>query len=219
MELAMAEPTDILRHLPKWMSRSGVGYQPGGLPVEIWYLVIFFIEDPRMLFVCAFTCKILAARVFQMLVDGRDKYPRRPDGLLDMHQMYRYMRINPLVCYILTSLSIPTHSMSKFIYECTGKLRNLERLEVHSSAERSPQTLPFLRLPLFKAASRFPKITSLHLYNIVFYNYCDFSRLVCLFPALCKLIVVNISWQRGEGYPLSEGPFTQHPYLQDITVC
>ncbi|OCH88894.1 hypothetical protein OBBRIDRAFT_805059 [Obba rivulosa] len=214
----MAEPTDILKDLPRWMTRSGIILQPSGLPVEIWHIILSYIDEPRALFACTLTCKLMAARIFQLLADAVSKYPRGPDGLLDVRRMYHYMRLNPLVCYILTSLCVPADCVAKFICECAGKLRVLDRLEFRQTAGRGPEALRPLRPFLLKAASRFSKLTSLHLYCVIFHSHGDFARLICGFPALHTLTTVNISWKRGDRRDLAEEPFARYLHLQDITI-
>ncbi|OCH84377.1 hypothetical protein OBBRIDRAFT_799136 [Obba rivulosa] len=108
--------------------------------------------------------------------------------------------------------------MTAFIYECAGRLRVLKVVKIRGSWD-SPEVLPPLRPPVFKAASRFKAVESLELRNICFWSYENLARLVWAFSPVEELKMDNLSWQRGEtAHGLANEPFSKPLCPKSIAV-
>ncbi|OCH88363.1 hypothetical protein OBBRIDRAFT_92959 [Obba rivulosa] len=213
-DVDLSEIPDILSYLPGGVDKLKVTLQPGRLPLEIWYLILEAIDEPKTLVSCSLTCKILAARTIKLRRDIMAQFSRYE--LLHPLRLYRDVRPDPLVCLLLTDILVPAKSMSRFVYEFSGKLESLQMLQVICSV--GPELMSPLRRPFIAAISRFRNIRWLVLANMVFRSLGDFARFLAAFPRLHQLCTTNISWPADEGRHLIDEPFAKKLLCREMEI-
>ncbi|OCH86827.1 hypothetical protein OBBRIDRAFT_828076 [Obba rivulosa] len=209
------EATDILRYLPPGIGREDVRTKPGDLPTEIWCIVLDAIDDPSTLFALASTCKLLMALAKQTraILDPYSPWSVFTD-LTDVQRLQHQVQETPLVSHFLMSIKIPAHSMIRFFYDFSGRLKALEMIDIIGGGD----ILPPLPRPILRAAHRFRNVTKLMISDVAFWSFADFSRLVCALDSLVELELRQVSWQRNEGRSLVDEPYAASLILRDIEI-
>ncbi|OCH90472.1 hypothetical protein OBBRIDRAFT_594932 [Obba rivulosa] len=203
---------DIFDSLPRGINTTNVMMNPGGLPPEIWYTIMDYIDDGRTLYACALTCKLLAARAMKMTKPLR--MCRTPQVL------FTDLMRRPIVGYFLQEVIVPPALLPRLLYECAGKLHALRIIRIYSTSSWPCEgRLTHHRPPYLAFASTFHTVTELHLFCVQFWSSRDFLRLICAFPSLRALSSFYVSWDRDEGRTLADEPFAKALRLQKIEVC
>ncbi|EMD31260.1 hypothetical protein CERSUDRAFT_100605 [Gelatoporia subvermispora B] len=219
--LAALKSDDVLQSLPAWVDRTRVTLCPGGLPLDVWYIILTAITRPLDLFACGLTCKVLAARVLKLQSDSRE-LSRVSGGLLYPRALREVLRHSPLVAHSLQRATVPAAALVRFIYECAGKLHALTWLGVLGRSDADDDgdsyALPPLPPPFFKAAARLKRVDMLQLHDIVFRSSDAFVRLVCALPALANLELTNVAWKDPPRYVLSGKPFARTLSLHNLWI-
>ncbi|OCH92581.1 hypothetical protein OBBRIDRAFT_430183 [Obba rivulosa] len=200
----------ILEYLPSWRSNSRILLQPGHLPLEIWDMILEFVDEQQTLEACGLTCKVLAARVRKMQMDAL-KIRCSTSGV-EMRQLVRGVLHHPSFGFFLQEIVVPASLMTRFFYEFAGKLPALRTIELF----RDDHMMPPFRPPLLQAARRFTNLQYIRVFDLKFWSFRDLARLICAFPKLRHLTLKSVTWQRGEGLNLADEPFAKTLALQEI---
>ncbi|OCH86835.1 hypothetical protein OBBRIDRAFT_201439 [Obba rivulosa] len=211
-------PRDNLWRLPSGTDKYNITSHPGGLPLEIWFLVLDVAEDFSTLLACGLTCKVLAARVLQMESTLSTLYQSH-DNFLDMAGLHQHILHVPLAGRVLKNVVISAKSLTRFLFEFSATLDTLQILRVHSSTRGTAEPVPILRAPHFRAAARFKAIQYLELRHTLFWSFRDYARLVCSFPNLHHLESTDVIWHRMEGPSLANESFAGSLSLRSIEIC
>ncbi|OCH84281.1 hypothetical protein OBBRIDRAFT_829567 [Obba rivulosa] len=190
--------------------------RPGGLPFDIWNLILEQIQDVRAFRCCASTCSILKYQAGQMQARLIDPYQEAysQGKFLKIIGLRKNVFIVSLANHFLYHVRIPASRLTTFILEFCGKLTALRTLHVSGTSG----TLFSLRSIFFKAASRFRGVTELVLEDVCFWSLADCVRLVSAFPGLRNLTMNNVSWRRTQDRGSADESFTRSLCLNEIVI-
>ncbi|OCH88701.1 hypothetical protein OBBRIDRAFT_826955 [Obba rivulosa] len=194
---------------------------PAGLPLEIWYIILESVDDARALLVCTSICKTFATWVRRMLSDliNPYRYAYLQSRCLPLNKLRRHVKGSTVVGYLvrnqLQQAYILPEWLMNFVCVFAGKMRALHTLKIRSETAIS---LPYLRPPYMRAASRFQGVVELELSNFSFFSFGDFARFVCALPSLRSLALESVTWDRGPRRDLYGEPFAKHLHLHHIRI-
>ncbi|EMD31085.1 hypothetical protein CERSUDRAFT_78427 [Gelatoporia subvermispora B] len=75
-----------------------------------------------------------------------------------------------------------------------------------------------LRHQALIAAGHFCALTCLSLKDLEFPQLRDFSRLICSFPSLHRLYLLNVTWRRGTDCCMETEPFAKYLHLSELEI-
>ncbi|OCH87755.1 hypothetical protein OBBRIDRAFT_134973 [Obba rivulosa] len=132
-------------HMSSKRSRGNI--HPGGLPLELWFLILEAIDEPNTLTACGLTCKVLAARVTDMLLVCRQLYTTYADAnsFLNIDQLSHHLTQSVLIGQLIRDILIAASSLPNFGNHFANKLRQLRIICIFGSG----RTLASLRTPSF----------------------------------------------------------------------
>ncbi|OCH91807.1 hypothetical protein OBBRIDRAFT_825108 [Obba rivulosa] len=190
------------------MSQLPTSY-PNKVPIDIWYLILEAIDDPRAFLACGCICRALASIVRRMKDD------RKGDILtLDFNALHGRLASDLLIGHFLERVEIYPSMLNKFAGELAGKLHGLKHLTIFHGPESRPlrQLRPFVLIAL----SKFRSVIDLSLLGVVFATFGDFARVICTFVNLSSATLSHVAWQRGEAFDLLEEPFAKELRLKSV---
>ncbi|OCH84215.1 hypothetical protein OBBRIDRAFT_425433 [Obba rivulosa] len=194
--------------------------RPGGLPLDVWCIILEKIQDARLLRRCGLTCTTLKSRVDQMQAHLISPYCEAysDDEDLNVVQFRKAIKENSIVGslakHLLRKVHIPAGSLVTFVQEFAGRLTALHTVDVRGSAK----ALSPLRVTCLRAISRFSNIRKLRLPNLAFWSFSDCMRLISAFPYLLDLTMDNVSWRQAQIRSLAEEPFANSLRLETLAI-
>ncbi|EMD31079.1 hypothetical protein CERSUDRAFT_127621 [Gelatoporia subvermispora B] len=211
------EGKDILMHLPVGIGRSNITMRPGGLHLEIWYLILDSIDDFRSWVACGLTCKVLTSRIIQTMRDVSRRHWENVASL-DLRELRRDLADQPVAGSLIYDVRVQAPSLTRLVFEFAGRLLALRHLRVQKSGWCDPDTLPLLRQSCFSAASRFRNLSYLTLTDVVFWSLGNLMRFACCFGSLRVLELENVSWTRSQGCCPADEPYAKNLRLALLKI-
>ncbi|EMD31086.1 hypothetical protein CERSUDRAFT_120133 [Gelatoporia subvermispora B] len=208
----------MLRHLSQSMRRQGrIIWSPGRLSVEVWYLVTDHLSEVVTLRSLGMTCKILlclAKEIIESLTKAETLVIPRRSALIHAH---RRMLRKPLAASFVRTCEVSEGLLVSFLCHWAGRLPNARFLHIMGSTS-TPSCPSLLRTRVLSLAVRFGALTELRLSSCSFRSFHEFLRLICAFPNLRILSLLNSEWIRDSEEPEQYAQLTKRLHLKDLKI-
>ncbi|EMD31896.1 hypothetical protein CERSUDRAFT_119195 [Gelatoporia subvermispora B] len=204
-----------LSHEPVTSNDFIVRSQPM-LPMEIWYLIVEAVDDPRTLLALACICRALNVWATKTFTRYDSYILHILNGQEDLRVLCHSLRQIPMLPFFLRYIVLEDALLPSFALKLISLCPNLQELVIRPSPTVRPSNVS-LRVVVRYALMQFRSVVRLHLMATMFASPMEFVRIVCAFPQLLHLTLGDVRSATGVVHTLLP-PFVRLLGLRTLHV-